>query len=254
MWQNIAVLGLLLAVIMAIASLITPRAALFCKKKTRLRGFLGWLGIGLVFILGLGMVVGPQPEAPATDAPAATQAPAADTAPDVATESEIAGRPLAVKKVSVENKGDTATIILVPAGSQAAATQADLAATVMAAARQFQVELGVDAVDVRLICQKASSSFGELQLARAWYRPSREGWRDLSAAPRGFSDQELEYLRLWAELRGRFQTADGLTDEPRLKAAIAKRMGIKDGSLTPHLNLREPVQPVRVEGALEVRQ
>ena len=31
-------------------------------------------------------------------------------------------------------------------------------------------------------------------------------------------------------------------------------MGIKDGSLTPHLNLREPVQPVRVEGALEVRQ
>ena len=36
--------------------------------------------------------------------------------------------------------------------------------------------------------------------------------------------------------------------------AIAKRMGIKDGSLTPHLNLREPVQPVRVEGALEVRQ
>ena len=81
----------------------------------------------------------------------------------------------------------------------------------MAAARQFQVELGVDAVDVRLICQKAASSFGELQLARAWYRPSREGWRDLSAAPRGFSDQELEYLRLWAELRGRFQTADGLT-------------------------------------------
>ena len=79
------------------------------------------------------------------------------------------------------------------------------------------------------------------------------GWRDLSAAP-GILDQELEYLRLWAELRGRFQTADGLTDEPRLKAAIAKRMGIKAGSLTPHLNLREPVQPVRVEGALEVRQ
>ena len=26
----------------------------------------------------------------------------------------------------------------------------------------------------------------------------------------------------------RFQTADGLTDEPRLKAAIARRMGIKD--------------------------
>ena len=253
MWQNIAVLGLLLAVIMAIASLITPRAALFCKKKTRLRGFLGWLGIGLVFILGLGMVVGPQPEAPATDAPAATQAPAAEPMLAEATVPAVKGHPLAVKKVSVEKKGDTATIILVPAGSQAAA-QADLAATVMAAARQFQVELGVDAVDVRLICQKASSSFGELQLARAWYRPSREGWRDLSAAPRGFSDQELEYLRLWAELRGRFQTADGLTDEPRLKAAIARRMGIKDGSLTPHLNLREPVQPVRVEGALEVRQ
>lgn len=253
MWQNIAVLGLLLAVIMAIASLITPRAALFCKKKTRLRGFLGWLGIGLVFILGLGMVVGPQPEAPATDAPAATQAPAAEPMQAEATVPAVKGHPLAVKKVSVEKKGDTATIILVPAGSQAAA-QADLAATVMAAARQFQVELGVDAVDVRLICQKASSSFGELQLARAWYRPSREGWRDLSAAPRGFSDQELEYLRLWAELRGRFQTADGLTDEPRLKAAIARRMGIKDGSLTPHLNLREPVQPVRVEGALEVRQ
>lgn len=248
MWQNIAVLGLLLAVIMAIASLITPRAALLCKKKTRLRGFLGWLGIGLVFILGLGMVVGPQPEAPATDAPAAEPAQAEATVP------AVTGHPLAVKKVSVEKKGETATIILVPAGSQAAATQTDLTATVMAAARRFQVELGVDAVDVRLICQKAASSFGELQLARAWYRPSREGWRDLSAAPRGFSDQELEYLRLWAELRGCFQTADGLTDEPRLKAAIAKRMGIKAGSLTPHLNLREPVQPVRVEGGLEVRQ
>ena len=76
----------------------------------------------------------------------------------------------------------------------------------------------------------------------------------LDAAPRGFTAKELEYLRLWAELRSSYQTSDGLTDDARLRAAIAKRMGIKEGSLRPQLYVRQPVQPVRVEGTLEVRK
>jgi hypothetical protein len=37
--------------LLALVSLITPRAALLCKDKTRLKGFLSWLGVALACFL-----------------------------------------------------------------------------------------------------------------------------------------------------------------------------------------------------------
>ena len=76
----------------------------------------------------------------------------------------------------------------------------------------------------------------------------------LEAASRGLTAQELEYQRLRVELRSRCQTPDGLTDEAALRAAIARRMGIRQDRLRPPRNECRPVQPERIEGTLEVRR
>lgn len=247
----VAAILLLLAIaglLAAVGSLIFPAIARKLGARSRLGGFVRGLAAGLVFFVLMVMFV---PTQPGTDAASTSEATAPAGPPasaEAAAPAQPAGHPLPVRLRSLkpyERQGRLRiTAELLPTGDQQAVTQADLAATVMAACEQ-----------------QAANSYGELQLAYAVYIPDGKGidgktpgpvWQTLDAAPRGFSPQELQYLRLWAELRGQFQTPDGLTDEPRLKAAITSRMGIEDGSLKPHLNLREPVQPVRVEGKLEI--
>lgn len=264
-----------LALALGVTSLITPRAALLCRNKTRLKGLVSWLAVALV-AFGVIAYLAPKPPTPTAEAPAApavvAEAPAApaqekaETVP-VSAEPVVTGHPLPVRVVentSYERVGRLRVkLTLLPAGDQAAATQADLTATVMAAAIQAAKENRAQVVTVTLICQQAANAFGEVQLGYAVYIPDGKGvdgkspgpvWQMLDAAPRGFTAKELEYLRLWAELRSSYQTPDGLTDDARLRAAIAKRMGIKEGSLRPQLYVRQPVQPVRVEGTLEVRK
>lgn len=141
-------------------------------------------------------------------------------------------------------------VTIVPEGDQSAATQDDLAATVMEAAKRFQGESGVPVVTVNMLCQKAVNAWGEDQLAIAVYIPDGKGydgkeakgpWDMVMAAPRGFTKQELQYLRLWAEMRGSFQKG-GQTDEEALDAAISKKMGVEPETLEPHLNYLQPVQ------------
>lgn len=149
-----------------------------------------------------------------------------------------------------------------PAGDQTTATQADLTATVMAAAIKAVEESRVHAVTVTLISQLAVAASNEAPLARAVLIPDGRGFDGrtpgpvwtLEAAPRGLTAQELEYQRLRVELRSRCQTPDGLTDEAALRAAIARRMGIRQDRLRPPRNECRPVQPVRIEGTLEVRR
>ena len=113
-------------------------------------------------------------------------------------------------------------------------------------------------------CQKADNPFGELQLARVVYIPDGLGmngktegkiWESIDATPRGFTKQELNYLQLWAEMRDQFKSKNGEVDEKKLKAAVAKKMNIKPGSLTPHMNMREPVKgELKIEGELRIIQ
>lgn len=266
----VAVILLLLALaglLAAVGSLIFPPIARKLGARGRLGGFVRGLAAGLVLLVLAGMIA---PTQPGTDAAPTSEATApAPVGPPASVEAaapaQPAGHPLPVRLRSLkpyERQGRLRiTAELLPTGDQQTVTQADLAATVMAACERLAAEKSAQVVTVKLFCQEAANSYGEPQLAYAVYIPDGKGidgktsgpvWQTLDAAPRGFSPQELQYLRLWAELRGQFQTPDGLTDEPRLKAAIASRMGIEDGSLKPHLNLREPVQPVRVEGKLEI--
>lgn len=177
-----------------------------------------------------------------------------------------AGHPLpviVVRNGAEEHSGRLHTrMTLHPAGDQATATQADLTATVMAAAIKAVEESRVHAVTVTLISQLAVAASDETPLARAVLIPDGRGFDGrtpgpvwtLEAAPRGLTAQELEYQRLRIELRSRCQTPDGLTDETALRAAISRRMGIREDRLRPPRNECRPVQPVRIEGALEVRQ
>lgn len=178
-----------------------------------------------------------------------------------------AGHPLPV--LVVRNKGEERSgrvhvkMTLRPADDQTTATQADLTATVMMAAIMAMEETRAHTVTVTLIAQLALKASDEIPLARAVFIPdgrSFDGkspssvWPTLEAAPRGFTAKELEYLRLRAGLRSRYQTPDGLTDEASLQAAITRHMGIRRDSLGPPRNECRPVQPVRIEGALEVRR
>ena len=234
-----------------------PCAALLRRIRTRPGSFARRLP-AVVAVLALVACLAPQSPVWAAAAPAV---PAHE---QMKAQAPAPGHPLpviVVRNGAEERSGRLHTrMTLHPADDQTTATQADLTATVMAAAIMAVEESRVHAVTVTLISQLAVAASDEAPLARAVLIPDGRGFDGrtpgpvwtLEAASRGLTAQELEYQRLRVELRSRCQTPDGLTDEPRLKATIARRMGIEDGSLKPHLNLREPVQPVRVEGKLEI--
>ena len=54
-------------------------------------------------------------------------------------------------------------------------------------------------------------------------------------------------------MRDQFKSKNGEVDEKKLKAAVAKKMNIKPDSLTPHMNMREPVKgELNIEGELKI--
>ena len=192
-------------------------------------------------------------------------APVAQQATPLPAPENMVGKPLAIRivnqKESAQSNGrKRLNIMIVPAEDQSNATQADLLATAVIMAVQAQEKTEAHIVNVTMNCQQAENSFGELQLALVTYIPDGMGingkTRDkrwtFSAAPRGFTKPELQYLKLWAEMRDNYQTG-GTTDEEKLEAAIAKKMGIKPGSLNPHLNIREPIDgKIEIDGDLRI--
>lgn len=141
-------------------------------------------------------------------------------------------------------------VTIAPTGDQSRAGQAELAATAMEAAVKYQEFSKAPVVVVNMICQRAANEWGENQLATASFIPDGKGyngeqklgpWDMVRAAPRGFTAQELEYLRLWAEMRGQYQGKGG-TDEEALDTAISKKMGLKPESMELYLNYPQPVE------------
>lgn len=174
-----------------------------------------------------------------------------------AAKAKITGTPLAYTEIKKETNTTAAInhhrlyVTITPNTDQSKATQADLAATVMTAAMAYQEESGLPVVNVNMVSQQASNPYGELQLAIASYIPDGKGyngeqeigpWDKVMATTRGFTNQELEYLRNWADMRTLFMNVNEQVNDEALDAAISKKMGVAAESLTPHYNFLSKVE------------
>lgn len=216
--------------VMSVVSLFKTGKVISLGKSSKAKAFFSWLGIGLACVVMGGIV-----------APSQTE-----TEPKATATAKPLQYTVLEKKEEVRAaiKRNRLHVVIIPAVPQDTIPQAELADMVMQAAKALQKESGAPVVSVKMVCQKASNDFGQLMLASAVYIPDRKGysgsqdlgpWDNLMAAPRGFTGQELEYLRLWADMRGSFQK-DDRTDDAALDKAISERMGIAPGSLKPHEN------------------
>ena len=131
------------------------------------------------------------------------------------------------------------------------AKQPEIAYTVMHAAMDYQKKHGIPIVSVKLLSKRPTIVGGnDGMLALAVFIPDSKGysgkqnlgpWDNLMAAERLLTKQELEYLRLWDELRGSYMVDDMLTidGEIALDEEISKRMGVKPDSLKPFHNVMD---------------
>ncbi len=246
MIAGITAFAFVIAAILAIISLIAPGTAFFLKaeNRTRQKALLSYSGIALVFFIVYGLTASASPKK--TDAPP-------DKTATVHRGTALPWKEIEKEKnVRAQTGRDRLEVTIVPLGDQSRATRDDLLATVKEAAERYQKESGLPLVSITLLCQQ-TKPFRALQLAHAVYIPDQKGydgrqntgpWDMVRAAGRGFTDKELEYLRLWGEMRAGFQK-DGRTDEDALDAAVSGKMGIKTGTLNPHLNMPENAEMPR---------
>lgn len=182
------------------------------------------------------------------------------SAQDVSEEAArpAASGPLTWKEVSRQNitvpgsDRDRLLLTITPEEDQSRAGQKELLATATGVAVKTQKESGTPIVMVNLICQEAENALGELLLAHVVYIPDGKGfdgsssdpgpWETLRAARRGFTKDELAYLKLWSQLYKDYQSATGLL-EKELDAAISSQMGVMPGTIVPFANTPETVQP-----------
>jgi hypothetical protein len=215
--EGLAVLFLLLVAVcamLAVASLLTPKAAGLLRQKTRLRGFLAWLGLGLVFFVGtlvcvpkdgssvfktppqVAQVPAPAPtpkvdapspkvEAPKAESPKAeTSTPAAKAEPSKVETVKPAAKEASIqlvgfKEVSVENTSTgnrrRAQVMLVLANPDDKVTPEGLASTCMGAAKFYAEQYGLQALSV-FIDDVPGGDWRSMRLANCSYSPDRGGW------------------------------------------------------------------------------
>lgn len=167
-----------------------------------------------------------------------------------------ASGPLTWKEIGTEtvamplNGRDRVILTIAPVEAQARAKQKELVETVKSVAIKTQKESGAPVVIVNLLSQETESAMAAPLLAQAVYIPDGKGydgdssaadqWESINAAPRGFSQEELTYMALWAELHRGYQSAVGVR-EKELDAAVSARMDVPAGSLTPFTNKMERI-------------
>lgn len=143
---------------------------------------------------------------------------------------------------------DRLLITLIPDKGQEILRQRDLLDLAMLTAMSAYKESAVPIIVVRLLAAPA----GDSPLAQVIYIPDGKGydgtseaasaWETFRAAKRGFTAQELEYMRLWSELFRQYQSPSGLRTQD-LDAAISEQLGIPSGSLQPFANAPEDITP-----------
>lgn len=147
------------------------------------------------------------------------------------------------REVPMQNGRTRLMLTIAPLEDQSGAVQQDLLSTATGAAIRYQKETSFPVVIVNFASHDTENS--PLLLAQAVYIPDGKGfdgqgenlpqWETLRAAKRGFTQAELEYLTLWAELFPAYQNRSGL-DAETLDAAISERLALAPGTLKPFDN------------------
>ena len=232
------------------------------RRKATNKKILAVFVVLVVVLVAVGVVLRDDPASPPAETVAV--APAA-----------MSGTPLRAVRMDQQfvkassGKRAVLTVKVYPLDDQSQAKQADLAATAMREALDTHARLAAPIIDVWVMAQEMPDTsalsadargVGDLVLARAVYIADGMGgdgkttsavWTTgdlyekdnaVAAAVRGFSDAELEYLRLYRSLYDQYATNGvlGPDGETRINTAIAQKMGIELGSLKPFLNTRQP--------------
>lgn len=185
------------------------------------------------------------------DAPEAP-APSAEEAARPAPTGPLTWREVERENIPVPGNGrNWLAVTIVPDEDQARAGQKELLATATSVAVKMQKEDGVPVVIVNLICQEADNDLARRLLAQVVYIPDGKGfdgadadsgqWETLRAAKRGFTHNELAYLRAYGELYNDFHSATGLMAR-ELDAAASARAAVPAGSMHPFDNKLEAAQ------------
>lgn len=135
------------ALFMTAASVFTPKTAWFFKEKTKMRGAMLWLGVGLATAIIVSVFA---PPVDMSDIVAATDSPAVSAQ---ATPLEWIELEKTVDKMPATGR-DRLSVAIAPAAEQKDADQKQLAATVKAAAMQYQKQSGLPVVNMNLVCQR----------------------------------------------------------------------------------------------------
>lgn len=140
-------------------------------------------------------------------------------------------------------------IIIVPAADQSRVTQAEIVCTILQAAIKCQLETKLPVIYATFVLPKPEGVEEEAQLAVATYIPDGKGysgdedlgpWENVMAVKRGFTDQEIRFINLRAQLRAKRQDDANLTEEA-LNAETELAMDIAPGTLNPDSNEMEYV-------------
>lgn len=156
------------------------------------------------------------------------------------------------KEVKAAIKRDRLYVSIILTGDQSKVSQNDLAATVMQAAETYHVRTDIPVITVKLLAFAPTKNIGETLLAYAVYIPDQKGpggkaqmsspWETLTAVPRGFTTQELEYFRLYESMYDQYiNQDDGRGD--KLHQAVCKKLGVKPADFQPMFNFPNKVEP-----------
>lgn len=130
-----------------------------------------------------------------------------------------------------------------------------LAATCMAAAKHYAKEFNLPVLAV-ILYDQPGTNWEHVQLANCDYSPDGGGWSgsqgwtwdQVIAADRTTTKTERAIGRLWTQMRGKYQSPDGTTNEAALSKAIAKKLGIKSSEVHLAYLFLEGVPTEKLEG------
>lgn len=248
----IFMIGAVVAFIAAVVCLITPRAAIFFRNRTRLKGAAAWLAISVACLVLMGAL------APEDVREAAKAKRAAAEQAEVEAKARVeAERPKLVPYKESELE-DTSTanrkrgrVRIVLADPAADFRPQDLAATCMAAAKFYAKEYGFKTVSVFFTDIPGREHWQGTQLARCHYASDRKGfggdeaweWDDVRVVPRPLTDQERQVKQLWGEIQ-----AQGVRKDADIMKAVGAKLGIPPDTVTTYTVIPELVDERPLEG------